>query len=164
MKSFKYILLLPLVIILIVIVAHKKETGDVSPSPTGEVAHMCYIWNTEAGDSATLRMDITDGTNITGSFDYLPAEKDKKTGPIVGTAGSVDPKTMARKAMLQWTASAEGMTNQEELSILFGEGTANPGFGEMKDDGGGMYVYAHPDQVDYSLTLAQTDCSDPAAL
>jgi hypothetical protein len=93
----------------------------------------------------------------------LPAQKDSKQGPFVGTAGSVDPKAMARTAELLWTASGEGITNKEELRIMFGEGIASIGMGEMKlREADGVYVYADPEKIVYSSNLQQTDCNDPA--
>ena len=142
--------------------AQVMDTVDVvTPEPT--VREMCYIWNTEAGDKATLRMSITDGTKVKGRFDFLPAETDENTGPFEGIAGPLDQKTMARTADLWWTATAEGMTTKQELKVMFGDGTASAGFGEMKDRGDGVYVYANPAKITYTPTLSQTDCGDPVA-
>jgi hypothetical protein len=165
MKNLKYIFVLVVVILMGVALARYWKTPEqlAVQTPVGETRELCYIWNTEAGDSATLRMAIVDGTKITGSLNIIPAEKDKKTGHIVGTAGPVDPKMMARTADLIWTASAEGMTNKEELKVIFGEGMATPGFGEMKlRESDGVYVYADPTKISYTLPLQQTDCGDPA--
>lgn len=174
MKILKYILVIAIIGLMVYLIANGKKsevTPNDSDSPVvttpndtnSDTREICYIWNTEAGDSATLRMAFSGvgGTNVTGRFDFVPAEKDKKVGTIEGTAGAVDPKTMARKAKLWWTASAEGMTNKEELYVIFGEGMATPGFGEMKDRGDGVYVYVNPAAVSYSLNLQQTDCGDP---
>lgn len=168
MKNLKFSLIVLVVLgagFIITKIFPNKQTpiNTIVETPAPVIRDLCYIWNTEAGDNATLRMLIADGTKVTGSFKFLPAEKDSKVGHIEGIAGPVDPQMMARTANLWWTASGEGIINKEELTIIFGEGTANPGFGEMKDRGDGVYVYANPEKIDYSLNLQQTDCNDPAA-
>lgn len=171
MKNFKYILTLVVIVFLGVIISKNwqfakemSNNGLNNPnlSNSSEPIQICYIWNTEAGDSASLHLDITEGTNITGFFNWRPFEKDSKTGKIIGLAGPLDQKTMSRTAYLVWSATSEGVTNDEELSIIFGEGIANPGFGEMMQNEKGLYIYADPENISYDITLAQTDCSDSA--
>lgn len=124
--------------------------------------YLCYIWNTEAGDSASLRMAITPDQQVSGSFAWEPAEKDSKRGEFEGVAGALDQKSMSRTADLWWRTSAEGMTATEQLFVKFGDGSAVAGFGEMKDRGDGTYVYANPSAIFYGPTLSQTDCGDEA--
>ncbi len=174
MKTLKLIFVIAVlcVMVYVVVTSTKPEiVPDIIPNQqvTEEVIEsreICYIWNTEAGDSATLRMKFSGvgGSNVQGQFDFVPAEKDKKTGPIQGIAGPLDQQMMARTAKLMWTASGEGVTNQEELYVIFGEGMASPGFGEMKDRGDGVYVYADPEKISYDLNLQQTDCGDDAVM
>ncbi|MDQ5961655.1 MAG: hypothetical protein QG669_47 [Patescibacteria group bacterium] len=175
MKLFKYILVIAVIglMVYLIVTETKTNTIPVDSSPVVNVddsniepREICYIWNTEAGDSATLRMKFSGvgGSNVQGQFDFVPAEKDKKTGPIQGIAGPLDQQMMARTAKVMWTASGEGVTNQEELYVIFGEGMASPGFGEMKDRGDGVYVYADPEKISYDLNLQQTDCGDDAVM
>ncbi len=110
-------------------------------------------------DNYTLRM-ILNKEKVTGELNLLPGEKDTKTGEIQGTAGAVDPKMMARQADLWWYASAEGMNVQEELKIIFGEGTASVGFGEMVDRGDGVYIYKDSKNISYNLDLTDVACTD----
>ena len=110
-------------------------------------------------DKYTLRLDLN-GEKVTGELNFLPAEKDSKTGEIKGIVGKVDPKMMARQADLWWFTFAEGMNTEEELKIIFGEGTANIGFGEMIDRGDGVYVYKDPGKVSYQLELSDVACLD----
>ncbi len=151
-----------LAVIVVIIVGMMKVKSPVADAP--ETIDICYVWNSEAGDNASLRMSFSgpNGINVSGSFNVRPAEKDSKTGTFVGTAGPVDPQSMSRVASVVWQASAEGMTTAEELSIIFGEGNAVAGFGEMKDRGDGTYVYANPDAISYAPSLQQVDCADPA--
>ncbi len=110
-------------------------------------------------DRYTLRL-ILDGEKATGELNFLPAEKDSKTGEIEGTVSAVDPKMMARTASLWWFTFAEGMSAKEELKIIFGEGTASVGLGEMKDRGDGVYVYKDPKNISYKLELNDVACMD----
>lgn len=109
------------------------------------------------GDKYTLRMKL-DGSNVTGELNLLPAEKDKKVGKFTGTVSPVDKMMMARKTDLWWDTLAEGMNTKEQLKIIFGEGTASIGFGEMTDRGDGVYVYKDAKSILYNLELSDVDC------
>ncbi len=170
MKNLKYIVVLLLVIGL-GYVAYKNwgkvppptEKKDIAADVGTDRVDICYIYNTEAGDKAALHLITSDGINVTGSFNYTPAQKDKKTGAIVGTVGEYNEVLAAQKADFLWTASGEGVTNTEQLWILLGDGNARVGFGEMKlDPKTKQYVYANSDKVTYSMTLQQASCDDPA--
>jgi hypothetical protein len=163
MKNSKYILLV-VALVVVLLIGLMKNNKDVAVAPTDNSIDICYIWNTEAGDSASLRMNFSGngGVDVKGSLSLQPAEKDTKSGTFVGIAGPVDQTSMSRMAKLVWNASGEGVTNTEELYIKFGEGNAAPGFGNMQDDGHGVYVYADPNAVTYPINFQQTDCSDPA--
>jgi hypothetical protein len=110
-------------------------------------------------DKYTLRL-ILDGDKATGELNFLPAEKDKKTGEIEGTVDPVDKATMSRTANLWWFTLAEGMSVKEELKVIFGEGTASVGLGEMVDRGDGVYVYKNPKNIFYTLNLTDLPCLD----
>ena len=110
-------------------------------------------------DKDTLRL-MLDGENATGELNLLPAEKDSLVGKFEGTVGAVDKVAMARTANLLWDTQGEGMNTKQELRIVFGEGTAYIGFGEMTDRGDGVYVYKDPAKIDFSLSLTDVSCSD----
>ncbi len=110
-------------------------------------------------DKYTLRL-MLDGDKATGELNLLPAEKDRKTGDFKGTVGPVNGEMMARTANLWWYTVAEGMNTEEELKIIFGEGTASLGFGEMMDRGDGVYVYKDPKKVSFNLFLTDVACTD----
>jgi hypothetical protein len=142
---------------------HKEAPGQIQGNVTNNIVgnnapELCYIWNTEAGDSALIDMKV-DGANVIGAFYFLPAEKDIKIGEFKGTISEANPATSVRTVNALWDTQAEGMTTTEELKINLKDSIANPGFGEMKDRGDGVYVYSHPDKIDYSLNLQQTDCA-----
>ncbi|MBU0999004.1 hypothetical protein KKG24_01700 [Patescibacteria group bacterium] len=110
-------------------------------------------------DKYTLRM-ILNGEKVTGELNFLPAEKDSKTGEIEGTVGEKDATTKVRTADLWWFNFAEGMSAQEQVKIIFNENTANIGFGEVVDRGDGIYVYKDPQNIAYTLNLAVVSCLD----
>lgn len=164
----RYIFLVLVVALVSVLIIKKQSThapvvGD-EVSTEQEARTLCYIWNTEAGDSASLSMTFTGegGSEVSGFFNWRPAEKDSKVGTFTGIAGVLDKQSMSRTATLWWEASAEGMTTTEELQVIFGDGSAGVGFGEMRDRGDGVYVYADKSALSYEPTLMQTDCDDPA--
>jgi hypothetical protein len=133
---------------------------EIDLSPEAEATQTCYIWNTEAGDRAMISMDIRND-NVIGEFYWLPFAKDSKTGIFKGTVSSPDLLTLNRTIDALWEASGEGVTNNEELRIVFGEGIASPGFGEMALEGS-VYRYAEPKNISYPINLQQTDCGDEA--
>ena len=147
------------------IVTFKIEKNNISENNLEdtniEARQLCYVWNTESGDSAKLSMDIR-GENVIGEFYWLPKDKDSKVGVFKGKAGPVDPYKMARTFEGFWEAKAEGVTVTEELQIVFGEGIANVLFGEMVDRGDGVYVYKDKTKLSYEPNLQQTDCGDSA--
>jgi hypothetical protein len=162
-------ILIPLALVIVVgifIFKHYSKntlpngTGVDTQNPNVDAAQVCYIWNTEAGDKAQLSMDIRDN-KVTGEFNWLPAEKDKKVGMFEGDV-SVKKGEASQTVHALWNTQAEGMMAVEELNIIYGAGVAAVGFGEMKDNGKGVYIYAHPDEISYAPNLSQTDCGDNA--
>lgn len=113
-------------------------------------------------DKFTLRMKLSGagGSIAEGELKLLPAEKDSAIGRFTGIAGQVDRSAMARTADLWWEREGEGQKNNEQLRIIFGEGTASIGFGEMSDRGDGVYVYKDLSKVDYSFNLSDVSCED----
>lgn len=164
MKNSKYILIIIAVVILILVGLTKNKKEVVDNDQQNEGVSICYIWNTEAGDSASLRMNFSGagGSNVSGNFSFSPYEKDSKSGSFEGIALPLDQASMSRTAKVMWQATGEGITNTEELYIRFGEGDATPAFGQMKDRGDGVYVYSDPANLSYPIILQQTDCSDPS--
>ncbi len=131
---------------------------DPFDDPNVKAEQLCYIWNTEAGDRAQLSMDIRGG-EVIGEFNWLPAEKDKKTGVFVG---NVTGSAGERMVNAWWEASGEGMTNQEQIIIKFGNGIAAVGFGEMKQLADGRWAYADQNNLSFAPNLSETDCGDSA--
>lgn len=149
MKIIKYILYILLVLVIIAIVSiiiknYKAEapaqngnnmtvtpiSGSSKDTATNnksiaEPREICYIYNTEARDSARLQMIFTGngGSQVIGIFKYQASGKSPLIGPISGTAGPLDKQAMARNADLIWQTSK---TTKEKLSVVFGDGSANP--------------------------------------
>jgi hypothetical protein len=173
MKTFKSVLIIIVGLALVAAVLGtfgKRDLGvkdvvkkpvEIDLAPVIDAKQLCYIWNTERGDKAMLSMDIR-GENVIGEFYWLPAEKDKKTGIFKGTFSPMNQDTFGGTFDTLWDTNGEGMKVTEEFKIIVDGSIAHPGFGEMKDRGDGVYIYADPNKVDYSLNLQQTDCGDDA--
>lgn len=170
-KIFYVFLTLILVFIVIVMVQSKKSKNIVIPEPVDEVVvsqpiSLCFVKFSEKQESGfydkfTLRMNL-DNTNktVTGYLKLLPAEKDSAIGSFEGSVSAVDPYAMARTIDAWWTREGEGRTEKSQLRIIFGEGTANIGFGAMKENPNGSYSYEDLEKVDYSMTLNDYSCID----
>lgn len=164
MKYIKSFLLILIFIIFVFLILNQKIKEDLvikdSELVSDQGIDFCYVWNTEYGDKAILKMNLSGagGSVVNGSFDYIPKEKDSKTGTFMGTAGPVDKYKMARTARVIWNASGEGMTNKEELYFDFGEGNAYPAFGEMILGADNVYVYKNPEKLSYPITMQEVEC------
>ena len=108
-------------------------------------------------DASFLRLDLA-GSTVTGSLRFLPAEKDSKVGYFSGTVSAVDKVAMARTIDAWWDTEAEGMQTKEQVRIVFGEGTAQVGMGEMVDRGDGVYVYRDIHTITYTEPMSDVDC------
>jgi hypothetical protein len=154
-------------IVIVVLVGNEKEPVAVVPEPQpAQAIEMCYQYSKKQpsgySDRALLKMTLTGtgGTQVTGEYKNLPAEKDSKVGTFTGTVGPMDPKISARTADVWWNSMAEGMTVTEQLKIVFGEGSAVAKFGEMVDRGDGTYVYKDVTKLTNGFQMSQTDCEN----
>ncbi len=179
MKNLSYVLtVLGLVILIIFLISKNGFLVPQNPTPTPPTDNtvvtstpkpieLCFakfgqLVSNPNGfeDKYILRLSML-GDQATGELKFLPAEKDRKVGKFTGTVSAVDKYMMARTASLWWEAMQEGMSTKEELSIIFGEGTASIGFGAMVDRGDGVYVYKDKSKIDYSsLNLTDVSCDD----
>jgi hypothetical protein len=159
-------LLIVIAIVVVAVVLGKKEDPVVvipEPTPTQPIV-MCYHYEQKQpsgfSDRAILKMNITGtgGTQVTGEYKNLPAEKDSKVGTFTGTVGPMDPAISARTADVWWNSMAEGMTVTEQLKIVFGEGSATAQFGEMVDRGDGTYIYKDVTKLTNGFQMSQVDC------
>lgn len=126
-------------------------------------ADLCYTFmqNKEDGvfDEYKLRLSIKDSVAI-GTLEFLPSEKDKKTGSIEGKVTKPSSDVEAYRADLIWNALSEGILVKEELKIIFGDGTASIGLGDMVLDEKGIYKYKSIPEIVYGLVLYQTPCEE----
>lgn len=173
MKKIIPFLVIVLVVFGVVYFFNSKKVDVVVPAPAPVTAQVPIGANVNSrnlcfyGDSKTknnlhdvswAKLNIT-GDNVTGEFNYLPAEKDKKIGKFEGKVGAVDKVAMARTADVMWKSMAEGMTVTEQLKIVFGEGTAQANFGEMVDRGDGVYVYKDESKLSFGQIMSDVDCA-----
>lgn len=130
--------------------------------PTEEkVFNLCFYKeekvSEELSDVSMLKMTIS-GNSVSGTYRNIPAEKDSKIGDFSGTVGIVVPEIMGRIADVWWNSFAEGMQTKEELRIIFGEGNASVGYGEMVDRGDGVYIYKNKDEISFWQDLTDVSC------
>ncbi len=163
--------IIPLVMVVVVVLGlvyffKSKKVDDVvvpvqQVGTTVHSAKLCFYGefktNRNLSDVSWAKLDMVGG-KVTGEFNYLPAEKDKKVGKFTGSVSAVDKIAMARTADVMWTSMAEGMTVTEQLKIVFGEGTAQAGFGEMVDRGDGVYVYKDAKNISLGQIMTDIDC------
>jgi uncharacterized protein YxeA len=142
------------------IVINDDDTNNVvNVSPIQLCFYKSTKTNSSFNDVSWLRLNLS-GEKVTGEFNYLPAEKDRKTGNFEGTVGAVDKMAMARTADVWWSSMAEGMQNKEQLRIVFGEGNAQVAFGEMVDRGDGIYVYKDISKLSYGENMSDVSCDE----
>ena len=152
-----------LIILGIVYFTNKKEV--VAPVITDiKPIELCFAQISQPNergfhDEYTLRL-LLNGEKVTGELNFLPGEKDSKVGKLEGTIGPVDRIMMARTANLWWDTFGEGISAKEELLIIFGEGTASLGAGELVDRGDGVYIYKDSANLQYSFSLTDVSCLD----
>ncbi len=164
MKNYKYLLIILGFAILIFVIVSKNPA--LAPVVAPNEAELCFakfgqVMPNPNGfeDKYTLHLSIKGG-EVTGELKFLPAEKDSKVGSFTGTVSAVDKVMMARTVNAMWDTLGEGMKATEELKIIFGEGTANIGFGEMIARGDGVYTYKDPTKIQYTLQLSDVACSN----
>jgi hypothetical protein len=160
------ILSIALVIVVLLVAGYFVKTNKKGPlvdNKPNTTIELCFYYENKTArgyyDVAWLRMALS-GSSVTGEFRNLPAEKDKKVGTFEGTVSPVDKMMMARTADVWWNSMAEGMQVKEQLKIIFGEGTAQAGFGEMVDRGDGVYVYKDSSKISYGVQMNDVDCND----
>ncbi len=150
-----------IVLLIFVFISKDKKSETAENSQVPEAIDMCYQYSKETAsgltDRAWLKMSIL-GDKVTGEYQNLPAEKDRKVGTFEGTVGKMDPKISARIADVWWNSSAEGMNVKEQLKIEFGEGSAVAFFGEMVDRGDEVYIYKNIADLTPGFQMSQTDC------
>lgn len=162
MKKSILILILTVISIFIIVRYFPKSTvQDTASVETNTPIDMCYFYEKEttAGlfDRSWVILSIV-GSDVTGEFYSIPAEKDAKTGSFVGNVGPVKQQSMSRTASLLWNSSAEGVNVQEQLAIEFGDGSAVALYGEMVDRGDGIYMYKDTNALTPGFNMWQIDC------
>jgi hypothetical protein len=141
--------------LLIGLTTSAPKPASLVPSIVSE--RSCYVWNTDNGDLATIVL-TTAGESAAGTIAVLPAEKDKKTGDFTATVSNPTPETAVIHGW--WNTIAEGVTVKEEVIITTDTSTAAVGFGEMKAQADGSYVYADTEALSFTPVLQKTDCSN----
>ena len=148
------------------LVQKKSSVPGVATVPQPETIKpikLCFYGETKTmnglADVSLVTMSLL-GNSVSGELQTLPAEKDSKVGSFSGTVSAVDKTSMARTIEALWNTTGEGMQAQEQLKVVFGEGTVQAGFGEMVDNGKGIYEYKDPTKITYGQIMTDIDCND----
>ncbi|MFA6999792.1 MAG: hypothetical protein WC241_01615 [Candidatus Paceibacterota bacterium] len=161
-KILIYLAIFIIVVVAIFVYLSKNKKLEIAQNlPVSKSIGMCYQYSKETSrgfvDRVWLQMNIS-GSNVTGEYQSLLAEKDSKVGKFSGTVGPMDPKISGRIADVWWDSEGEGMSVTEQLKIEFGEGSAVTLGGEMIDRGDGTYVYKDANQIASGPQMSQIDC------
>ena len=169
MKNLKYILIIVVLgAAVLLLVLFRPVARDISdntvPTNTKTPVELCFALFSKVNergyyDRYTLRM-LLDGGDVSGELNFLPGEKDSKVGKFTGKVGAVDKIAMARTIDAWWNTFGEGIRATEQIIIVFGEGTASIGAGELVDRGDGVYVYKDPNNLQYGLKFTDISCAD----
>ncbi|MES2623167.1 MAG: hypothetical protein V4576_02035 [Patescibacteria group bacterium] len=102
---------------------------DATSTPTAETNPyantMCYLQHIDAArgsDDTYLEVKFIDNKQVSGKFNVLPAEKDKLTGPFVGSVTLAT--TTYGIITVDHTSTGEGTTTVEKRVFKLNEGEA----------------------------------------
>jgi hypothetical protein len=121
------------------------KAAPAEPAIDGET---CFL-NVVSKDSTLLSVN-RQGDSVSGTFRWLPYEKDKKT---IVYKGTISGTTVTATG----TSQAEGMTNREELIFTLEDNQASVKFGEMIEGDDGVWRYKNKNTASIQV-LAKADC------
>ncbi|QEE50760.1 hypothetical protein FUA48_14590 [Flavobacterium alkalisoli] len=140
-----------------VVVPEEKAEKNVTETPSYE--KMCFLKVTESkaeyNENRVIRDSIVfelerEGDSISGTFNWLPFEKDKKLSTFKGTLSGNTGNAIA-------DYSAEGMNYKEELVFTLGENQVSIIYGEMIEGEDGIWKYKNKEAAS-TQTLSKVDC------
>lgn len=137
------------------------RSADVVTPGNPQIYKLCYYNSdkTSSGlyDVSYVGLNVS-GESIKGEFNFIPAEKDSKVGLFEGNVGPLVSEPIGQKALVWWNSLAEGMRVKEELEIIYGDGVATVGFGEMEKKEDGVYTYKDKENLTYIKPMVQINC------
>ncbi|WP_417355027.1 hypothetical protein [Flavobacterium sp.] len=140
-----------------VIVPEEKAEKNVAETPAYE--KMCFLQVTESKPEYAPNKVIRDsivfeierkGDSVSGIFNWLPAEKDKKLSTFKGVLSGKTGNAIA-------DYSAEGMNYKEELVFTLGEDQVSIIYGEMVQGDDGIWKYKSKEAAS-TQKLSKVDC------
>ena len=129
-------------------VTEETTVEETAPEAQPVASKECYL-KVMGKDSMMFEMERS-GDNVTGVFNWVPAEKDKKMSTYTGTLKGSQGTAIAE-------ASAEGMTNKEELHFTVNETTVAVKMGNMVEGKDGVWTY-DPANPASEQVLTKVDC------
>ncbi len=135
-----------------------QETTETVPE-SSPYEKLCFLQVTEGkadyNKNKTIRDSIVfelerNGDSISGIFNWLPYEKDKKISTFKGTISGKTGNAIA-------DYEAEGMKYKEELVFTMGEDQVSIIYGEMVQGEDGIWRYKNKEAAS-TQTLSKVDC------
>lgn len=131
------------------------EQIDTANTAGSEIKELCYLDVTQSKndpaiiDTMSLTVSIN-GKNVTGIYNWLPYEKDRKTGTYTGTINDSVVNAI-------YTYNSEGQVQKEELIFKLNNQTALIKFGEMVEQNG-IWKFKDSKTAKFNTVLKQTAC------
>lgn len=143
-------------VLAITLMGCKKETPEVTPTePTEEETKPVVVPKTECyayelkGNKIDMQVDY-DGTNLSGTLNYLFAEKDNNVGTFTG-------KLENEILLLEYTFQSEGVQSVRQVAFQIQGDKLVEGYGEMTDDGT-HFKDVSTLKFDSKMPLTKIDC------
>lgn len=134
----------------------KKDSVDEVSLDPQEVTYCYYEEITGVNglkDVNYLKVIIDEG-KVEGELGTIPAEKDKMIGTL---SGMMTPPNVIDAL---YSYSAEGIDAVEERVIKLDATQALVGYGEMVDQGDGVFVYKDKTNIPFFLPIPKIDCGE----
>ncbi len=124
---------------------NEEPNVEATPEPPKEetVADECYEF-VEGKDTIQAHLMLR-GENVTGDMAYKFFEKDKSSGPVVGT---IKGDTL----LVEYTFQSEGMQSVREVAFLRSENTLTEGLGEIEEKDGKV-ILKNKQQLQFAGTV-----------
>lgn len=157
----KNLLVILLLVILIGVLYFQFKNKNQTPKVADSDSCYTLTKNKDEGSFAEykLRLSVKD-SNATGTLVFLQGGEGVKSGSIEGKVIKPSVDMRASRADLLWTAVTDTGTAKEELKIIFGDGTAAIGVGDMVLGEDGIYKYKSIPEIVYGLVLYETPCAE----
>ncbi len=130
---------------------HVKDTSVSSKGASQTSREECYAGKT--GKSIVQLALRIHGDKVEGTLNYLPEQKDKNTGSIMG-------RLLGDTLLADYTFMSEGIESVRQVTFLRTREGYKEGYAPMRDQNGKM-IFVNISEADYSTSplLVRVDCN-----